>query len=298
MVAEFRALRASVIRLWTESLGGFNVNNIDDLTRFNEAIDQSLAESVSRYTLDLDTSKEMFLAMLGHDLRSPLGAIIMSSHFMLETGDLQEPHLSLTQRIASSADRMQKMIGDLLDFTRSRLGGGIPIDRAEMSIDKAVHDVVEEITAAHPDRTIRLEARGGGTGNWDCARISQVLSNLIGNAVEHGEPGGTIDVNVAGDDKEVTVAVHNLGTAIPVEQLNGIFGPMKTNIATGSAAGPSGNLGLGLYIAERIVCAHGGAMDVESNNEAGTTFTVHLPRFAAGKPQPAAPKAATPPTAS
>ena len=288
MVAEFRALRASVIRLWTEALGGFNVNNIEDLTRFNEAIDQSLAESVSRYTLDLDTSKEMFLAMLGHDLRSPLGAIIMSSHFMLETGELQEPHLSLTQRISSSADRMQKMIGDLLDFTRSRLGGGIPVERAEMSIDKAVHDVVEEIKAAHPDRMIKLDARGGGTGSWDCARISQVLSNLIGNAVEHGEPGGTIDVNVAGDEREVTIAVHNLGTAIPTEQLNGIFGPMKTRDATGSAAGPSGNLGLGLYIAERIVSAHGGTMAVDSSSDAGTTFTVHLPRVASRKSEPAA----------
>lgn len=288
MVAEFRALRASVIRLWTEALGGFNVNNIEDLTRFNEAIDQALAESVSRFTLDLDTSKEMFLAMLGHDLRSPLGAIIMSSHFMLETGELKEPHLTLTSRISSSADRMQKMIGDLLDFTRSRLGGGIPIERAEMSIDKAVHDVVEEITAAHPDRTIKLDARGGSKGNWDCARISQVLSNLVGNAVEHGEPGGTIEVNVAGDDEEVTIAVHNLGPPIPPEQLNGIFGAMKNTAAASSAAGAPEHLGLGLYIAERIVTAHGGNMRVESTKDAGTTFTVHLPRGMAGKSEPVA----------
>ena len=287
MVAEFRALRASVIRLWTEELGSFNANNIEDLTRFNEAIDQSLAESVSRYTLDLDTSKEMFLAMLGHDLRSPLSAIMMSAEFMLETAELTEPHLSLTTRISSSANRMQHMIGDLLDFTRSRLGGGIPIERAEMSIEKVVHDVVDEIAAAHPDRVIKLDARGGSKGSWDCERISQVLSNLIGNAVEHGEPGGTIGVNVAGDDKEVTVAVHNLGSAIPAERLNGIFGPMKSRDITGSAAGPSGNLGLGLYIAERIVSAHGGSVDVESSKDAGTTFTVHLPRVAPGKPESA-----------
>ncbi|HUQ47682.1 MAG TPA: sensor histidine kinase [Gemmatimonadaceae bacterium] len=290
MVAEFRALRASVIRLWTEALGGFNVNNIEDLTRFNEAIDQSLAESVSRYTDDLDTSKEMFLAMLGHDLRSPLSAIIMSAEFMLETGELTEPHLSLTSRVSSSAHRMEHMIGDLLDFTRSRLGGGIPIERAEMSIEKAVHDVVDEIAAAHPDRVIKIDARGGHKGSWDCERISQVLSNLIGNAVEHGEPGGTIEVTVAGDDKEVTVAVHNLGAPIPPEQLNGLFGPMKAKDITGSAAGPSGNLGLGLYIAERIVSAHGGTMEVDSSKDAGTTFTVHLPRVAAADMKPAAPQ--------
>jgi signal transduction histidine kinase len=204
---------------------------------------------------------------------------------MLDTAELTEPHLTLTQRIASSADRMQRMIGDLLDFTRSRLGGGIPIERAEMSIDKAVHDVVDEITAAHPDRAIKLDARGGIKGDWDCARISQVLSNLIGNAVEHGEPGGTIEVNVAGDDEEVSIAIHNLGTPIPPEQLNGIFGPMKKKDITGSAAGPSGNLGLGLYIAERIVSAHGGNMEVESSKDAGTTFTIHLPRIAPGTPK-------------
>jgi signal transduction histidine kinase len=278
MVAEFRALRASVIRLWTKSLGGFNAENIEDVTRFNEAIDQSLAESVSRYTQDLDNSKEMFLAMLGHDLRSPLGAIVMSSQFMRDAGELQEPNFTLASRIASSAARMQHMIADLLDFTRSRLGGGIPIERSNMSIDKAVHDVVDEITAGHPERIIKLDARGGKTGEWDCARVTQVLSNLIGNAVEHGDPATPVDVTVTGNDLEAVVAVHNRGPRISDTQLNGIFGPMKGNSATGDAAGPSGNLGLGLYIAERIVSAHGGRIEVQSTDAEGTTFTVHLPR--------------------
>ncbi len=280
MVAEFRALRASVIRLWTTALGGFNANNIEDLTRFNEAIDQSLAESVSRYTLDLDSSKEMFLAMLGHDLRSPLSAITMSSQFMLDTSELQEPHLTLTSRIASSARRMERMIGDLLDFTRSRLGGGIPIVRAEMNIDKAVHDVVDEMSAAHPDRTIEVDARGGKRGEWDCARISQALANIIGNAVEHGDPSGVVCVTVTGDEGEASVSVHNRGPAIQPGQLNGLFGPMKSKDVTGSAAGPAGNLGLGLYIAERIAAAHKGSIEVESSEAEGTTFTLHLPRHA------------------
>ncbi len=278
MVAEFRALRATVIRLWNKHLGGFNAENIEDITRFNEAIDQALAESVSRYTKDLDNSKEMFLAMLGHDLRSPLGAITMSSHFMLDAGELKEPNLTLTSRVASSADRMQRMIGELLDFTRSRLGGGIPIEREEMSIDKAVHDVVEEITGAHPDRTIELDARGGEKGRWDCARITQVLSNIIGNAVEHGGASGAVSVTVTGNDAEAIVAVHNRGPFISPDQLNGIFGPMKGKHSPGNATGPTGNLGLGLYIAERIVSAHGGRIEVQSTEAKGTTFTIHLPR--------------------
>ena len=115
-------------------------------------------------------------------------------------------------------------------------------------------------------------------GHWDCARITQVLSNIIGNAVEHGDAGGTVSVTVSGNDDEAVVAVHNRGPGISPEQLNGIFGPMKGKDASGNAAGATGNLGLGLYIAERIVSAHGGRIDVQSAEADGTTFTVHLPR--------------------
>jgi signal transduction histidine kinase len=277
IVSEYRALRASVIRLWTKSHGPLTPADIGDLTRFNEAIDQSLAESIARYTEDLDHSKEMFLAILGHDLRTPLGAIMMSAEFMLETHELAEPHLTLTSRISSSSKRMNQMIGALLDFTRSRLGGGIPIVRANMNMGKVVHDVVNEIAAANPDRMIKVDARGSLQGEWDCARVSQLLTNLIDNALEYGSGKTTATVSVQGDDKEVSVAIHNRGVAIPAEQLNGIFNPMKRKEIT-ATTGPAGNLGLGLYIAERIVNAHKGRIEVASSEEAGTTFTVHLPR--------------------
>ena len=280
MVSEYRALRASVIRLWTKAQGEITPTELEDLTRFNEAIDQSLAESISRFTQDLDQSKEIFLAILGHDLRTPLGAVMMSAEFMLETKELKEPHLTLASQIASSSARMNHMIDALLDFTRSRLGGGIPIVRAEMNIGKVVRDVVDEIAAAHPLRTIQVDARGALQGEWDSARISQVLTNLIGNALEHGSDGTIVTVDVHDDDKEITIAIHNRGPAIPTDQLNGIFSSMKRKETTGNAAvnGPSGNLGLGLYIADRIVIAHKGRIEVESSEERGTTFTVHLPR--------------------
>jgi signal transduction histidine kinase len=280
MISEYRALRASVIRLWTKVQGELGTSDVEDLTRFNEAIDQSLAESITRYTQDLDESKEMFLAILGHDLRTPLGAVITSAKFMLETRELKEPYSTLTSRIVSSSTRMNHMVGALLDFTRSRLGGGIPISRAGMSMGKVVHDVVNEIAAAHPDRAIRVNARGGLDGEWDCARISQMLTNLIGNALEHGAAQTDVTVDVRGDEREVAIAIHNDGAAIPVDRLNGIFNPMKGKepVAKAAVAGSSGNLGLGLYIAERIVSAHKGRIDVESARDRGTTFTVHLPR--------------------
>lgn len=280
MVSEYRALRASVLRLWAKSHGALGPRDLVDLTRFNEAIDQSLAESVTRYTQELNQSKEMFLAILGHDLRTPLGAVLTSAKFMLETQALQEPSLTLTSRIASSSERMVHMVGALLDFTRGRLGGGIPIEREPMNMGKVVHDVVDEISAAHPSRTIQVDARGEQLGEWDCARIAQALTNLVVNALEHGSKSAPVTVETCGDEREITIAVHNSGRAITPQQLNGIFNPMKPREMTDetTAGGPHGNLGLGLYIADRIVNAHQGRIEVESSEEHGTTFTVHLPR--------------------
>jgi signal transduction histidine kinase len=282
MVAEYRALRASVIRLWAKEQGQPTQMDLEDLTRFNEAVDQSLAESITRFTKDLDESKEMFLAILGHDLRTPLGAVMTSAKFMLETKELPEPHLTLTSRIVSASTRMNHMVGSLLDFTRSRLGGGIPIAVAEMNMGKLVHDVVNEMSAAHPDRIIKVNARGALRGEWDCARISQVVANLIGNALEHGNARTIVKIEVLGDDKEITIAIQNRGPTIPEDELDGIFTAMKRKDASNIAAstGASANLGLGLYIADQIVQAHKGKIDVDSSEERGTTFTVHLPRKA------------------
>ena len=280
MVAEYRALRASVIRLWTRAQGELVPADVEDLIRFNEAIDQSLAESVGRYNQNLEQAKEMFLAILGHDLRTPLGAIHTSARFMLDTGDLEEPHRTLAGRIAGSATRTLQMVGDLLDFTRSRLGGGIPVVRAEMSLGRVVRDVVDEISASHPGARIQVDTRGEQRGEWDQGRISQALGNLIGNAVQHGTADGTVTVTIRGEDEQVAIAIHNRGTPIPRVQLDGIFNPMKARETprVAAARGPTGSLGLGLYIAEQIVSAHDGRIHVESSDAAGTTFTVYLPR--------------------
>ena len=279
MVAEYRALRASVIRLWTRAEGSLDASDIEDLTRFNEAIDQALAESVLRFNQDVEQAKETFLAILGHDLRTPLGAIQTSATFMLETGELEEPHRTLMARIGGSAKRSVTMVGDLLDFTRSHLGGGIPVVCADMDLGKVVREVVDEIAAANPGRPIRVDTRVSQRGCWDAARLGQALGNLIGNAVQHGADGTTVTVDVRGTADQVTVAVHNRGAVIPADQLDGIFNPMRSRRGprTAAARGPTGSLGLGLYIAERIVQAHDGRIEVESSEAAGTTFTVHLP---------------------
>lgn len=285
MVAEYRALRASVIRLWTAAKGELVPADVEDLTRFNEAIDQALAESVTEYTQELDESKEVFLAVLGHDLRTPLGAIYTAARFMLELGEMEEPHRTLLARVERSATRATKLVGDLLDFTRSRLGGGIPITRAEVDLGRIVRDVVEEVSATHADARIEVDTRVEERGAWDEARLSQALSNLVSNAVQHGAAGTTVHIGISGDEEQVVIAVHNRGVPIPHDQIDGIFNPMKarTSPHTAARAGPSGGLGLGLYIVERIVSAHGGRTQVESSEGSGTTFTVYLPRHARGK---------------
>lgn len=277
VVAEYRALRASVLRLWSRERGGLDSADLADLTRFNEAIDQALAESVDEFTTSVDDAKEMFLAILGHDLRNPLGAILISADFMSDTGEMDPV---LTAQISECAERATNMVGDLLDFTRSRLGGGIPIHRAEVDLRTIVQNVVDEIRTARPETEIHVETGPKQMGQWDAARLRQALTNLVGNAAEHSPPGTTVDVGFRGAEQAVAVMIHNLGDAISADQLDGIFNPMKLKTKPHNPAshGPTGNLGLGLYIAERIVQAHGGRIEVESSEARGTTFTVHLKR--------------------
>ena len=281
MVSEYRALRASVIRLWTKSKGQLTGEDLEDLTRFNEAIDQALAESISRYTYDIDHSREMFVAILGHDLRTPIGTILMGSQHMLEVGGLTEENATLTTRIARSARRMNRMVEDLLDFTRGRLGSGVPITRGDMNLETVVRHAIEEISTACPDVTVQFSATGEMRGQWDAARIGQVVTNLLGNAVQHGTPGSLITVTAQGEAGDVVLRIHNLGIAIPPSELPRLFSPFKRVQPGRAASAESGNLGLGLYIAERIVTAHGGTIGVRSSPEAGTLFTVRLPRSAA-----------------
>jgi signal transduction histidine kinase len=276
MVAEFRALRASVVRLWSRQREEVGADDLQDLIRFNEAIDQAIAESIIRHTQEIADSKERFLAILSHDLRTPLGAIITSSSFMLDTSELREPHLTLVTRIASSARRMNQMVLDLLDFTRTRFGDGIPISRAPMDVRKLVNDVIAEVAASYPDAVLQVETKGDLHGEWDGQRLAQALTNLISNSVHHGSDKSPIRITARGEPGAVLIAVRNDGPVIPRQQLARLFEAMKESAE--DRPRDRRHLGLGLYIVDKIVSAHGGSIDVESSKERGTTFTVMLPR--------------------
>lgn len=275
MVSEFRALRASVLRLWAEAQSEFNRANLDEITRFNEAIDQLLAESMTKYAQDVDRLKDVFLGVLGHDLRNPLGAIMMSATLIMTKQGPEWEHSKTAARIVTSGTRMEGLIGDLLDFTRARLGAGIPIMRTEVDLDAECRKTVDEIAAFHPGCNMSFQATGELRGLWDSARIAQALSNLLGNAVQHGAQHGPIAVTLRGEAERVVLSVHNEGRPIPKRYLKDIFNPFR-QLDPGHA---KSNVGLGLYIVEAIVTAHGGTVDVESSDD-GTTFTIRLPRVA------------------
>ena len=276
ILAELRALRASVIRLWTNQTPQCTATDFEDMIRFNEAIDQTIAESITQYSEEIDQTKDRFLAILGHDLRNPLGAIITSARFMLELRELQEPYNTLVTRIETSARRMNDMVGDLLDFTRTKFGGdSIPITRAEMDVTRMVQDVVSEVSARYPERVLRVETHGELHGRWDSARLTQALTNLVSNAVQHGARGSPIMVAAHGTADEVTISVQNEGPVISPEDVGQMFKAGERR-----ATDDDEHLGLGLFIVDRIVAAHHGTIDVRSTNEEGTTFTVRLPRAA------------------
>jgi signal transduction histidine kinase len=218
--------------------------------------------------------QERFHCILGHDLRNPLTAVLMGAS-ALEYRKLPEPDARIVTRIRSSAERMRRMIEQLLDLTRSRSGGGIRIDRQPLELVTITRRVVEELEMANPGRALQVEVAGETSGEWDPDRLAQVVSNLVGNALHHGCADRPVAVRVDGGASEVALVVHNSGAPIPDELLPVIFEPFRR--AQGSK--PSG-LGLGLFITQQIVLAHDGTIAVASTAEEGTTFTVVLPRRA------------------
>jgi signal transduction histidine kinase len=276
MVSEFRALRASVLHLWERERREANAQALQELTRFNESIDQAIAESITTYARGVRQSRDRFLAVLGHDLRTPIGAIMTSTQFLLELGDLREPHASLIGQMQHSARRMNRLVGDLLELTRTRMGDSIPIIRADTDVGELIHETVREMSASHPTHRVEVRTSGNLHGAWDRERLMQALVNLVSNAVHHGAADRPIMISVVGGDDEVLITVHNEGPVIAPERMEHLFDAMK-EIQPGSM-NDRRHLGIGLYIVDKIVSAHDGSIEVESSSSEGTTFTIHLPR--------------------
>ncbi len=279
VVSEYRALRASVMELWRASQPEADDRDVADVTRFNESIDQSLAESVMSYTQKVDQSRNLFMAILGHDLRNPLSSIAMTAQLLPMLNKMDPESKELTSQISANVTVMSRMIGDLLDYTRTRLGAGMPVEPAPMDAGELCRLLYEEFRSAHPKRTFRYEATGDLNGEWDADRLRQAVSNVMGNAVQHGADSAPVDLTVRGEASEVVIEIHNGGTPIPPGELSRIFEPLiRGSSAEHPKANRPGSIGLGLYIARQVAMSHHGRIDVTSTDADGTAFTIHLPR--------------------
>jgi signal transduction histidine kinase len=279
--AEFRALRATVLRLWAAKARSAGPEELDEVTRFNEGIDQALAESIASYSEHVATSRDTFLAMLGHDLRTPLGALAGSLDVLGQPNLTDEQKLRTAQIGKRSVASISHMITDLLEYTRSRLGRGIEVVPRAGDLGDVCQYAVDEMRIAYPSRAFDGETSGDLSANFDAGRMRQMLVNLLVNAVQHGEPGTPVTLDVRAAGPSVRLAVRNLGKPIPAESLQVIFNPLvQITAAEGESPEqrPASSLGLGLYIAREIVTGHGGTIHVTSTEADGTSFIVEIPR--------------------
>jgi signal transduction histidine kinase len=283
LVSEYRALRSSVLTLWSADSGRGPSVHMADVTRFNEAVDQALAESIARYEFMVKQSQNMFLAILGHDLRNPLGTVVTGSSFLMQAVDIPPKYVLVATRMFNSAKRMSKLINDLIDFTRTHLGPGIPIRVKQGSLVAVCEEVVNELRTFHPEQLIELHVPPQLDAIFDDSGIAQVLSNLIGNAIQYGSPDVPVVVRVTSSEADIAIAVNNRGTAIPSDRLTAVFDPMVRIAANANSDYTERtSLGIGLFISREIIHAHGGKIALASTDAEGTTFTVTMPRLPRG----------------
>jgi signal transduction histidine kinase len=276
IVSEYRALRASVLNLWSRSRAERLSDETMAVIRFNEAIDQSVAEIVPIYLRREAQYRDRFFGMLGHDLRGPINAIHLCAELLINSAEPGANKPRYISQILKSCDRLDGMVKDIIDFTRGRFGEPMRITRARADLGVIIRDTVDEVQCANPKVKIDFAAVGDLSGDWDSERLSQLLSNLVLNAVQHGTTR-QLEVRVENNNDEVLIEVHNQGPTIAPDVMANIFKPLgRERRSDGSRSG----LGLGLFICKEIVKAHGGTIMVTSTIDVGTTFSVRLNRRA------------------
>lgn len=276
VISEYAALRVDVLQ---RCGGGSPIPEeaLAEWIAFDRSMDRCLYESVAWFIQGVSSARDLMLGVLGHDLRSPLAAISTSATVLLHDQRADPRTTNIAARVLTSATRMSRMIRDLLDFARTRMGHRLPIVTSRIPLRPLLSEAVEEMRAALPDALIHCSVEGPLEGDWDPERISQLLANLIANAYQHGDATRGIDVCARSDGEVVVISVHNAGAPIPENVRRKLFEPLMHGASTPQASVLAGSVGLGLYISREIALAHGGDIDVESSLENGTTFSVRMP---------------------
>ncbi|NGM54854.1 sensor histidine kinase [Stenotrophomonas pavanii] len=274
MVAEYRALRASVLRRWASDQQ-LVTSSIDDILRFNEAIDQAVAESLAQFSAEVESWRQIFLAALGHDLRGPLAAIIFSADTL--ASGLQDPALAKqAERIINGSMRMNKLLDDLLVYSRSKLGDGMAIHPVDCDLAQSLGEEVELLRAALPQVSLDYEAHGDARGCFDASSLREAIHNLATNAAKYGEPGTDVRISVEGLADQILITVSNTGAELSDEAFNSLFDPLRRG-SHNASQGEHASLGLGLFLVREICHAHRGTVHGRWR-DGRTSFVITLPK--------------------
>ena len=277
LLAEFRALRASVMRIWQASHPVPHEEQVEDLIRFNEAIDELVAISVEAHSARVEQGRRVFMGIIGHDLRQPLCSVRLLVSALIRAGATVELPPVLA-KIQQSVDSMDELVRDLVDVSSTRMGEKMAVYPQPLDLGELAGEVLIQAESANPQRSFRRVSTGDLHGEWDGMRLRQLLANLLSNAAQHASEAMPVELilHPTGDDEGVEIVVRSQGRQIPKELLEVLFEPL-TRPPRGEMNRP-GSMGLGLYICRLIVKAHEGRIGVESTAEGITTFTVVLPR--------------------
>ena len=284
--SEYRALRATVLRLWLPHVPQMSATTIYEMVRFNESIDQALAESIVTYSSRAEQARDLFLAILGHDLRAPLSTMAMAGELLMRPQAEPAQILQVGVRVVRSTRLMSSMVDDLLGYSQTQTGVNMPIARHLLDMRSICQSAIENAQVTYPDCRFFLEAQGDLSGSFDGARLHQLFTNLLSNAAhaQRGAQEHPVVVDARGAPDAITIEVTNHGATIPETSLQAIFTPLVQLAREDESDGrPRTSLGLGLFVAREIVVAHGGTIAVRSNEADGTTFTIRLPRTAGSK---------------
>jgi signal transduction histidine kinase len=277
--SEYRALRATVLRLWLPEVGALSATTVYEMVRFNEAIDQALAESIVTYSAKADQTRELFLAILGHDLRAPLATLTLAGDLLKMESGGRENLGKIAERVRRSSRMMAIMVDDLIGYTRTHLGSGMPVTAAQVDIDAVCQASIEDASATYPSTSFTFNSAGNMIGYFDSVRLHQLFTNLLVNAAQYGQKHRPITMTTSSSEAYVMVQVQNFGMPISKPDLESVFKPLvQLTIEDELDTRPKTSLGLGLFVAKEIADAHGGTITVASDEECGTVFTVNLPR--------------------
>jgi signal transduction histidine kinase len=271
LASEYRALRASVLALWMDAYPPVQTGLLD-VIRFNEAIDQALAESISVFHAEVQQARNLLLGVLTHDMRNPLQAIQMTAAYLAKINAGNEVSVA-ARRLIGSGGRLQALLNDMVDFSRSNLGLGIGIVPSAVDVGTLCAETIDEIRGSYPDARVELSVVGECDGHWDGQRVQQLIANLIVNAIHYGKREEAIRIAVTGEETDVCIEVANRGPPMDPGTLLQMFEPLKRGIVDADQPG----LGLGLYIVREVARAHGGTAEARSDAK-NTVFSVRLPR--------------------